>query len=851
MATAYAALLSLMHNLHLIQNHPRHTFSFENEQLSNLVKCALYLISFMERYDNCHCCREEAAEALERRIARAAHAAEDVIESHVVDQILAGKGKAATPRFLLDLQKVIKDMDFVCRKATQVHEEALRRFKVEQPTHSAATAAAATPPISQKNNRSSLVGFDGVLFRLMDRLTGGSSSRRVIPIAGMAGIGKTTLATNAFQHSYVVHYFDVCLWATISQQYSVHRILSELVSCLKKSTRITTVDELGEELYKSLYGKRYLIVLDDMWSVQAWDEVKFFFPDIGNGSRVVVTTRHSHLEEVGKKIVAKCKGLPLAIVVVGGHLRKSSMALEYWESVANHMSHSILNSVENEQCLNILSLSYSYLPVHLKPCFLYMGVFPEDHRILVSEILQLWIAEGFIKPCNCHSLEYRAGRYLENLIERNLILIYKCRFDGKILLCKIHDLVREMCIKIAKEEELFYVLDTPRANRECRVVINEPKIIDTPRLGPLVRSLMCEGGRLPLELKLLRVVKKVDRALANEVNFQQVNLRYLNIALDYKSYRTLYLPSSISLLWNLQTLKIAGAYVSIIAPYEIWEMLQLRHIEVDPICLLDPLPADNQANNVLVLEELQTLLNVENFRLSEEACRRIPNIYELQVSYRDLGRDCDEARSYYCPHNLGCFHNLDSLVCQFDRGLEWCGFASSLTFPSSLRSLSLSGSRLDWETLTTMVGSLPHLEHLVLKSSSVIGSVWNPVEGGFPRLKSIDIHDCGDLVYWNADKSHFPVLKYIHLSHLSKLDEFPSGIGEIPTLRGIGLELCSMSSTISAMRAVAEQEEQGNEGIVLHVCVQGDEETLESFKEMVEEEGLGSKNLHVDRTSKM
>ncbi|KAH6763648.1 hypothetical protein C2S51_014897 [Perilla frutescens var. frutescens] len=898
MAAAYAALLSLLHNLDLIQNHPRHNFSFEKEQIGSLFKCAIYLLSFMQRWDHCHCCRIEGAEALERRIARAAHAAEDVIESHVVDQIRGGStltGKITTSRFLLNLQKVIEDMDFLCRKASHV-VEVQRGFKVELPAHwETATSSTSLTSVKKSNT---MVGFDGVLLQLLDMLTNGEpSNRQVIPIVGMAGIGKTTLATNAFQHSYIVRYFDVCLWATISQQYSVEKILLELASCMRNSSG-RTVDELGEELYKSLYARRYLIVLDDMWSAEAWDGIKFFFPDTSNGSRIVVTTRESllvahhlstshfkmgfldegkswdlfcqkafaeqvcplELEEIGKKMVEKCKGLPLAIVVLGGYFRKSSKTLEHWEKVANHMN-LILSSAENERCLNILYLSYSYLLVHLKPCFLFMGVFPEDDRILVSDMLQLWIAEGFIqpRPCECCSLEHIAMAYLRNLVERNLILVVKHGLNGNILECKIHDLVRELCLKIAKEEEFFEVLDTARArimNSKRRVVINHEQAVPevnhepqrsarAPAPAPRVRSLICEGGRLPLDLKLLRVVNKVNRALANEVNFQQVNLRYLNIVLDYKSDRTLYIPSSISLLWKLQTLKISGNYQSIIAPYEIWEMPELRHIEVDPLCLVNPLPmdecSDEEAANDMVLRNLQTLKKVENLRLSKEVCKRIPNIQELEVSYCDLGRGCDEARSYYYPHNLVCFHNLDSLVCKFDSDSKWHDFALSLTFPTSLQSLSLIGSRLDWEDLTTMVGSLPHLEKLVLKSDAVIGSEWNPVEGGFPHLKSIDIHDCDDLVYWNADSSHFPVLEHVHLKYLSKLDELPSDIGEIPTLGCISLDCCSAASTISAMKIMVEQEELGNEDLHLRVRVQGDEETLESYKQMIQNRVLQPK----------
>ncbi|XP_042007404.1 toMV resistant protein Tm-2 netted virescent-like [Salvia splendens] len=195
-----------------------------------------------------------------------------------------------------------------------------------------------------------------------------------------------------------------------------------------------------------------------MWNLKAWDDmnVKSLFPDTNNGSRVVVTTRNANvanhlgdyrvamsfldgdsswdlfcqnafaeqqgcppeLEETAKKIVARCKGLPLAIVVVGGHLRKSPTALAYWENVAQ----SILYSIGNvEQCLNVLSLSYRYLPAHLKPCFLLLGAFPEGEEIYAQDVLKLWIAEGFIQHFDDHILEEAAADYLWDLRIRNLI----------------------------------------------------------------------------------------------------------------------------------------------------------------------------------------------------------------------------------------------------------------------------------------------------------------------------------------------------------------------------------------------------------------------------------------------
>ncbi|XP_047965676.1 putative late blight resistance protein homolog R1B-14 [Salvia hispanica] len=837
MAAAFAALVSLESNLLLIYNHPKHSFEFEEKQIQSLRGSVSFLISFMKSYDESHGAAKQAAEALEMRIAHAAQVAEDVIESHMVDQIRGGKTRSS--RFLLDLQKAIEGMDYMRRKTLNVRA----RHQQQQSTYSSAAVATQSTSLTF-----TMLGFDDVLLQLLDLLTGLPSSRRVIPIQGMGGTGKTTLARKAFQHKYIVEHFDVCLWATISQEYSLHKILLELLSHLRKSdsgtgtgTGTGTVDGLQERLYKSLYGLRYLIVLDDMWNVKALDDMLFLFPDTNNGSRIILTTRHSdvaehlgvspiamsfldednswqlfcqiafaeqqgcprELEEAAMKIVAKCKGLPLAIVVIGGHLRKSSMALDYWENVAE-------SNLNDEQCLNVLSLSYNYLPVHLKPCLLFIGAFPEDCIIDAWDVLKLWIAEGFIQQGEYSSLEEAAGYCLWDLYLRNLIVVDKWDQRDEIYTFKVHDLVRDMCLKIAKEEEFLYVFETPRAiNRERRVVISGGTNHEVIASDAPVRFLMWERGCYDTsnlyDLKLLRTLRNITTTSISGSILQQLNLRYLNVDLAHIIRPMLYyLPSSMSLLWNLQTLIINITDQSkVIAPYEIWEMLQLMYLEVDKICLIDPPPVDRE--NRLVMRNLGSLYRVENFRLSNEVCKRIPNVRELRLSY------CDEVSSNYCPRNLSCFHHLQCLWLQFDDSSKWREFVTSLTFPSTLEFLCLSGCGVDWEELTMMVGSLPNFFELQLLQDSVTGSVWNPEEEKFLRLKYLTIHDCDDLVYWNAD---------------------------------------SASLSISAMRTLVEQEEEGNDSLRLDVYFQGDKETLKSFKHKVQEEGLTSTNLslHLDRS---
>lgn len=242
-------------------------------------------------------------------------------------------------------------------------------------------------------------------------------------------------------------------------------------------------DQLEDLLHKSLKGMKYLIVLDDVWDTKVWNDVKRMFPNENNGSRIILTTRlenvadyanswpplhrmhflndneswnlfcdkvfgKSHcpyeLEEIGKKMVQNCRGLPLTVVVIGGLLSKANRTQYYWTNVAENLS-SVVNS-NDEQCLKILSLSYDHLPCHLKDCFLYMGIFPEDFDIHVSKLVKLWVAAGLLKPVRSKCLEDLAKEYLLDLVDRSLALADKHSSYGEIKTCKIHDLLQDLCL---------------------------------------------------------------------------------------------------------------------------------------------------------------------------------------------------------------------------------------------------------------------------------------------------------------------------------------------------------------------------------------------------------------------
>lgn len=226
------------------------------------------------------------------------------------------------------------------------------------------------------------------------------------------------------------------------------------------------------DLYQSLYGRKYLIVLDDVWDIQAWHDIKRLFPENKNGSRVILTARHSkvaayanssgsyhemqflnedsswrllcqvifpqqncptELIEIGKEISRQCQGLPLAISAIGGHLIKEKQTEEYWKYVSENVS-SVLKTT-NDPSMEILTLSYNYLPHHLKACFLYFVSLQEVHSIDVFKLLALWVAEGFVQSSRSNSMEEVAEEYSRDFIERNLVFVYKSDALGKPKKC--------------------------------------------------------------------------------------------------------------------------------------------------------------------------------------------------------------------------------------------------------------------------------------------------------------------------------------------------------------------------------------------------------------------------------
>ena len=244
---------------------------------------------------------------------------------------------------------------------------------------------------------------------------------------------------------------------------------------------------------------RYLIVIDDVWNVEAWEIIKCALIDKNVGSRVIVTTRkmdvakfssmdgelyeldplsekdsrrllckrifnedvgiHSDLEEVTMKILKKCGGIPLAIITIASMLASMPRTKYEWYGVHNSMGSGLETDKTLDKMRNILHLSYSELPFYLKPCLLYLSMFPEDFEIRIDDLVRLWLAEGFIYGKQGSNLYDIGEKYFNELVNRSMIQLVQINEFGVAEACRVHDMILDLIISLSTQENFAIILD--------------------------------------------------------------------------------------------------------------------------------------------------------------------------------------------------------------------------------------------------------------------------------------------------------------------------------------------------------------------------------------------------------
>ncbi|KQK07708.1 disease resistance protein RPM1 [Brachypodium distachyon] len=328
--------------------------------------------------------------------------------------------------------------------------------------------------------------------------------RRVLSIVGFGGLGKTTLANEIYRK--IQGHFHCHAFVSVSQKPDTTKIIKDVISQLSSKDEFTKDLEIWDEkksiakLRELLQEKRYLVIIDDIWSTLAWNAIKCAFPENHLSSRIIATTRifevassccpcpddqiyemkplsNSHseklffkrifgsedccpdmLKEVSNDILKKCGGLPLAIISISGLLANKTRVKEDWEKVKRSIGYDLNKSQSLEGMKSILSLSYNDLPPNLKTCLLYLSNFPEDYVVERERLVWRWIAEGFISEERGQCCQDVAENYFYELINKSMVQPVDIGYDGKARSCRVHDMMLELIISKSIEENFITVV---------------------------------------------------------------------------------------------------------------------------------------------------------------------------------------------------------------------------------------------------------------------------------------------------------------------------------------------------------------------------------------------------------
>ncbi|KAL0335799.1 UNVERIFIED_CONTAM: putative late blight resistance proteinR1A-10 [Sesamum radiatum] len=519
------------------------------------------------------------------------------------------------------------------------------------------------------------------------------------------------------------------------------------------------------------------------------------------------------LVEPGKKIAEKCEGLPLAIIAVGKHLSKAKRTLDYWTKVAETENSVIIGADEETTKMDLVHKSLAKTSKDFVPKW-----FKDLLPITLAKTSEDSSMECFkdLKSNSGKTLEDFAKEYLDQLVSRSLVLVRQnsSNSDHGIKTCKTHTTYWHMCVKEAGKDMFFHVINNyangirkgvESGRRLCihnNVLFGIKDVYKSMVSVSNARSLLCTGPHhqypIPIHFSL-RLLRVLDALTIRFYTFpievlKLVQLRYL--AFTYNKS----LPASISKLWNLQYLIVHRQYPSInpsrsrCLPIEIWNMQELRHLEVMGI----DLPYPNFATPLL--PNLLTLLGISAESCTEEVLGRIANLKRLGIQI-ELGLDA--AQSLSCFDHLSHLYGLQTLKCIVVNPKPSFQVVAPATppfsvFPSGLKKLTLSGLGLPWEYMS-VIAQLPKLEILKLRQYAFQGPVWKVYDSQFLHLKFLLLEDT-DLEFWSAGGFSFILLKHLIISHCYKLKDFCTVIRGILSVEMIELVDCSPSLAASAKK---------------------------------------------------
>ncbi|CDP08019.1 unnamed protein product [Coffea canephora] len=426
-------------------------------------------------------------------------------------------------------------------------------------------------------------------------------------------------------------------------------------------------------------------------------------------------------------------------------------------------------------CKEVTDLSYKHLPAYFKSCFLYLGVLNEDKDILVSKLMRLWVAEGFI-PDTKKRFDDLAKAFLMDLIDRSLVIISKRRSNGKVRACHLHDLVLDFSYFTTIDYDFkfdFYCHSSPVSFASSRLAISLKRnhFVESKPSGLATRSLVFFASTdseptCPYDISFIWHIFKLLRVLDFEC---------INLGVSF--------PVEIGLLLFLRYLAV-GRYMRSI-PHSMANLRKLETLVVKGLRDVEEL-VDSSAN--LVSFSCPSLSCGED---AERIIKRLPNLCKLSCIFYESQ---DSSTSYNRFPRLKFLSHLESLkIFYYGNPLHNAEF----NLPLSLKELTLSRFCLPW-THISAISSLPNLEVLKLLSGAFMGRTWDMMEDEFQKLKFLSLETL-DIAEWNASYDHLPRLERLVLQHCKDLEKIPEDLSDITSLETIEVHWCGQSVEESAI----------------------------------------------------
>ncbi|XP_058776852.1 putative disease resistance protein RGA3 [Vicia villosa] len=738
------------------------------------------------------------------------------------------------------MKSIREGLDEIAEERTKFHLTEIAREKRSGVLDWRQTTSIFTQP--------QIYGRDEDKDKIIDFLVGDGSEFEdlsVYPIVGLGGLGKTTLTQLVFNHEKVVNHFELRIWVCVSEDFSLKRMTKAIIeSATGHACAELDLEPLQRKLLDLLKGKKYLLVLDDVWDDEQenWQRLKSVLARGGKGASILVTTRllkvaaimgtipphdlsmlsdtncwellkqrafgpneeeREELVVIGKEIVKKCGGVPLAEMALGSLLRFKREEIE-WLNVKESQ---LWNLQVEDHVMSALRLSYLNLPVKLRPCFALCALFPKDEIINKKFLITLWMANGFISSNAMMEAEDIGNVVWNELYWRSFFQDIENNSIGEIENFKMHDLVHDLAQSVT--EEVNCCITEPNLSKRIRhlstygdrssVVVGSLQLHGIKTLRTfLMRRYNCSPPQV-LKCYSLRVLDLQDMKVLPSSICRLKYLRYLN--LTNGEFKTL--PESLCTLWNLQILKLDYCRSLQRLPYGLVQLKALLYLSLKCCYSLSSLPP-----HIRKLGSLKTLTRYvvgkkKGFLLAElgqmnlegglyithlERVKSVMNAKEAHMLRKHVNKLQLEWEINEDSQSQENVEEILEVLQPQTKQLQWLkvvGYtgvyfprwmsSSSLIFLSTLKLIDCKrclhlphlGKLSSLKNLS--VSNMSHVKYLYEESSN------GGVAGGFTKLKYLRLHELPNLVKLSREDrdNMFPCLSIFYITECPILLELP------------------------------------------------------------------------------